>query len=145
MDIGTEEQTTIVEPLEDPVPAHETAPAEPIEVPEPERETVPANLLIGQHAHPLSKLHGVSQPAIAAGVGVSPQTAANTPQDRQQSGECQSGAPNTTRRNWRVPPPARHFYSIAAFLAEHGGISPIVHELVTDAQRAGDRLAREAP
>ena len=55
MDIGTEEQTTIVEPLEDPVPAHETAPAEPMEVPEPERETVPANLLI-EHRQLLSKL-----------------------------------------------------------------------------------------
>ena len=36
MDIGTEEETIVVEPLEDPVPREE--PREPVEAPAPERE-----------------------------------------------------------------------------------------------------------
>ena len=44
MEIGTEEETITVEPLEDPVPARETEPAEPVEVPAPDREPVPARL-----------------------------------------------------------------------------------------------------
>ena len=55
MDIGTEQETITVEPLEDPVPARETEPAEPVEVPAPERETVPANLLI-EHRAPLEQV-----------------------------------------------------------------------------------------
>lgn len=48
MDIGETERTTVIEPLENPVPvehpveAPTEAPAEPVEVPERERELVPA-------------------------------------------------------------------------------------------------------
>lgn len=43
MEIGEEQETIVIEPVEDPVPSRRESPAPPIEVPlEPEREPVPA-------------------------------------------------------------------------------------------------------
>lgn len=43
MDIGEEQETTVIEPIEDPVPARRELPTEPVKLPpaEPEREKVP--------------------------------------------------------------------------------------------------------
>jgi hypothetical protein len=41
VDIGEEQETIVIEPVEDPVPARREVPSQPLKVPERERETEP--------------------------------------------------------------------------------------------------------